>query len=1036
MADIIELLGFNRLVHVLDNNCRDDENVVREQARDFGIDSVYFCTDENHSYPALFLKKISEFDSNNLQKIAKIQQFIWNYKKVLFLYIYTDTELRIYNCIKKPIVVTKQTDFENEIKKLEIISATITDKEKLNILTSLFSAIAVDTGIIWTLEEAHNIREKINIQTRVDRFLVESLIRTAKKLCDDGLDFSIVHRLLLRSLFLLYLEDRGATDKNYYAKINKYSDSYFSILDNVEDTYKLYDKLNKNFNGGLFDIIKNEEKKIKRVHLQLIKNCFAYGYDGTPQTELFSDWRIFNFKIIQIELLSEIYESFLSEMEPENKHQTGAFYTPPSLVEFILNEKLPINKIYKEYNMKILDPACGSGIFLVECFKRLIKRYENHHNEKLTDYAKLKKLLLDNIFGIDINPNALKIAAFSLYLALLDNLDPKTLWQGRKLPYLINDNDLPEDQKGNNLFKSNTIKKNQKIDKMHFDLVIGNPPFGTNQIDKTISNYCKKHGFAQEQVLPFLHKATIFSPNGDIALIFNTKVLTNNLEPYSNFRKWLFNSCYVEKIYNFSILRNAPENYGGKLFNASSSPICIVFYRKESPKEPLNRITYYAPKTFIKSNVLDGIVIDDYDVSYLPREECQKADTKIWKIAMWGGEGDIELINRLSYQTKNIKHFMKIYDIKSGVGFGLYTHDEGEEPKESEELAKIKYMDADCITRYYTPKSSLRNVKASIKTKKQISYYKELYGVDDVSDIKELRHFRRFGKIEAYNAPHLLVKKGLENNKLCASFIDVKCSFTDGVSGFYTKDSDILKALMAYINSRLSTYFIFMTNSSYGIEREQIMKKEYLTIPINLTKEDIDNIANIISSFIMKIKENYFFENTEPPYKILNKIENIIYKSLNLTTKDVAVINDAIDYTLDLFHNKDVSNALRPVKDIMPYVEMICREINDFIAEQNLFANSTIYTINYDTPLVILKLSFAKEKIEIIHSNEKINNELERINQYLWKQSGGSIYFRKKMNYYDGDDIYIIRPNQKRFWTQSAAINDATEIILECLKGN
>ena len=637
---------------------------------------------------------------------------------------------------------------------------------------------------------------------------------------------------------------------------------------------------------------------------------------------------------------------------------------------------------------------------------------------------------------MDINPNALKIAAFSLYLSLLENLEPKTLWQKVKLPYLIYDNEMPSNKQGKNLFCLDVIERNDTIETIKYNLVVGNPPFGTKELSSSIFDYCNRHGFAKEQVLPFLHKATIFSPNGDIALIFNAKILTNNSEAYSKFREWLFNSCYVEKIYNFSILRNAPKYFGGQLFSSSTSPICIVFYKKNTPKKPSKKIKYYAPKTFVKSNILDGIVIDNSDVSYLPREECQNPNTKIWKIAMWGGEGDIELIRKLTNKkTNTIKDFMEIKGIRSGVGFGLYTHNEKRKQHKSIELANIDYLDADSITRYYTSENVLKNVISSIKTKSAISFYKNFYKVSDIAKIKKLDYFRREGTKDAYKAPHIVVKKGLENNKLCSSFIDVDCSFKDGVYGFYSKDSEILKFLMSYFNSKLSTYFIFMTNSSYGIEREQIMKEEFYSIPINITDKEIKQISDIVSDFLKIQKEKYPFNNSEPSIEIINKIENIIYKSLALTDKEIAIINDTIDYTLDLFHNKEKSSALRPVENIILYTRMLCNEINDFLVDQELHINPTLYKNNKNTPLVIIKLSFDKKKIEYVNSNENIDVELQRINQNLWKQHGCNIYFRKKMNYYDGDDIYVIRPNQKRFWTQSAAINDASEIILECLNG-
>ncbi|MFA6667835.1 MAG: N-6 DNA methylase, partial [Bacilli bacterium] len=607
--EIIELLGLERAKPVIskNENLSESEAVVLNQVQNFGIDSVYFNTDENgNSFPAVFLKMVSVFNEKTLVEIAKTHQQIWNYKKVLFLYVYSKTEIRIYNCSEKPIIKTKEKlDYNRELKNLEIKTCNFYDKKQLQELEQLFSRIAIDTGIIWTLEEASSIREKINLQRRVDKYLVSSLVNTAQQLEQQGLEINFIHKIILRSLFLLYLEDRKATDEKFYSKIKKGATSYFDILEDVDATYNLYEKLEEHFNGNIFTVEKGE--KISLEQLQTIKNCFISGNDNTPQAKLFKDWKLFDFSIIQIELLSEIYENFLFKTHPELKKKTGTYYTPPSLVEFILNEKLPVVKKEKNYNVKILDLSCGSGIFLVESFKRLVKRYENQHNEKLTDFGQLKKLLTDNIFGIELHPQAIKVAAFSLYLALVDNLNPKTIWQNKnnRLPNLINNpNDKSLKEQGENLFCRDTLSDLSKENKLHdFELIVGNPPFGTTELLKSVRNYCDKYGFAKEMVLPFLHKATIFAPEGEIALIFNTKILTNTGRTYQNFRKWLFNVCYVEKVFNFSILRNAKKNFGGQLFGDATGPISIVFYKKKQPETPSDKIVYYAPKTFIKSNI-------------------------------------------------------------------------------------------------------------------------------------------------------------------------------------------------------------------------------------------------------------------------------------------------------------------------------------------------------------------------------------------------------------------------------------------------
>jgi len=1012
--DIIDLIGLDKAISTTSKSktLSESKSIVLNQAKEFGIDAVYFNTDENdNSFPSVFLKKINLFDTDSLKEIANTQKKAWNFKKVLFLYVYSDTEIRIYNCSEKPIIITQDNfDYDKELQNIEIKSYKFSDKEQLQELNRLFSTIAIDTGIIWTLEEALFIRNKINLQRRVDKFLVDSLVNTADQLQQQGLEINFIHKIILRSLFLLFLEHRKATDEKFYSKIKKGAKSYFDILNDVNSTYDLFDKLEEHFNGNVFTL--EDGENISTNQLQLIKKCFISGNDNTPQINLFEDWRLFDFSIIQIELLSEIYENFLFKTDPESKKKTGTYYTPPSLVEFILNEKLPVNNGETKYDLKILDPTCGSGIFLVESFKRLVKRYENFHNiDKLTDYKILVKLLEDNIFGVEYNAQAIKVAAFSLYLALIDNLDPKDLWQKKKhrLPNLINN---PEDKslkiQGNNLFCRDTIEKNAEIEKIEFNLVVGNPPFGTTGLLESVKNYCKQFDFAKEMVLPFLHKSTKFAPNGKVALIFNTKVLTNTGGTYQNFRKWLFNDCYVEKVYNFSILRNAKKNFGGQLFGDATGPISIVFYQKEQPTNPSDTIAYYAPKTYIKSNIIEGLNIDFSDLKYLPREECQKPDTKIWKIAMWGGMNDWELIKKINNTTISIKDFFNKENIDYGVGFELSNPAD----KPNYEIKTLPIHTPKNIIKYYTPKPNKR--------------------ID--SD-----KFRRLGKLDAYQKEHILLNEGIkvdnDNLTLLASFVDYKSAYSKGIVGIYSKDDniDLLKLLTIYFNSDFIRYFSFLTTSSWGIERDVVKHKELFEAPFLLDRLKEKNRNQIVKLFDNKLYDKDFFLVNKT---IENELNQIILS--DLSEYDRFTIQHLLN-NIDLFHKQEKSKALFPVlqEQVNIFSTLISNELNNFIDGQDLFANTTIYNnINRFTPLMMIKISFDEKKSETFQSNEFIDEELKKLDKHLWEEKATSIYFRKKLNYKVGNDIYIIRPNQRRFWSQSIALEDASELILEILNGN
>lgn len=972
----------------------------------FGIIKVY----ENEGQPALFLKEVESFDLQTLKLIAEIQHTCWNFQKVLFLYVYTKTEIRIYNCSVKPFVLDKNIadlKLKSQLQELQLFCCEETEEVKLKTLNTLFSRIAIDTGFIWSAIEAKEIKDKLNLQNRVDKYLIKSLINVSRKLEKEGLkDKDIIHKLVMRSLFLLYLEDKGATTKPFYATFLDHADSYFKVLENIEATYNLFQRLSNDFNGSLFTITQEERNLVKPNHLELIKKCFINGCENDEQITLFEGWRLFDFSIIRIELLSEIYENFLSELDEKNKKDSGTFYTPPSLVELILNEKLPIQKDKTNYNIKTLDPSCGSGIFLVQSFKRLVKRYENKYQKKLTDFDILVKILKDNIFGIEIEPKSIKVAAFSLYLALLDNLDPKTgWWNGNiKFPYLINDpDDLTLNEQGYNLFKRDTISDFEISKLQNFQLVVGNPPFGTKNLSTTIKVYCEANDFAKEMVLPFMHKATLLAPKGEIALIFNTKVLTNTGGTYQNFRKCLFNENYVEKIYNFSILRKAKKNFGGQLFGSAVEPISIVFYQKEKPENPKETITYYAPKTYIKNDVLEVIVIDSSDEKHLPRIECEKKDSKIWKIAMWGSYFDFELIKK--HEKNSLKDYFKNNNDKWIKGTGLHIPSKDYNNKENL-ITPDKTINTTRVSRYLVNESNLQdNNTEYLKIDKKLT-----------------------------EAPFLIVKKGITKGNIYASLVDFDTCFLNRIYGVKTEDIDSLKILLLYFNSTYAKYFQFNFSSAWGLKYDDILDNELYSLPniFDFLNNEVKlDLLTLIDKILSIKKSNEVNQNI---LHLEEEIDQIIYNDvLKLSKDEQIIIQETLIYGLNLFEKQEKSDAVKHVLKIDYYSNRLTNDLNNWLDDVDLKASVTHYNIDKNCPLYMVKISFGNEYRKPILSKEDIYKELKTLDKKLWEEESQNLYFRKKLNYYDGDDVYIIKPNQRRFWSQTAAMEDCKSLLVEIL---
>ena len=131
----------------------------------------------------------------------------------------------------------------------------------------------------------------------------------------------------------------------------------------------------------------------------------------------------YDFGIIPVETISAIYERFL---KPSDK-KAGAFYTPRYLAEAVLDMALVDTSELN--NKKYLDPACGSGIFLVGLFNRMAEEWKRANPGARNDRraSELRAILCNNLLGIDINPTACRITAFSLYVAYLDQLTPRDI---------------------------------------------------------------------------------------------------------------------------------------------------------------------------------------------------------------------------------------------------------------------------------------------------------------------------------------------------------------------------------------------------------------------------------------------------------------------------------------------------------------------------------------------------------------------------------------------------------------------------------
>lgn len=609
---------------------------------------------------------------------------IWNMARPPLVFIASPGELRVCNLNHGP--ARDQDDWEETLETRQVgMAETITEvAEKLHD----FRREQIETGRLFE-------DDRFGDDKRADKALISDLQVLRKNLLDIGLEPEYAHSLIGRSIFIRYLEDRGVLEESYFKKIvrgkpqwrevlntplsGSFVDSelrgrlYLRVLGDKDFTYALFEQLSKDFNGDMFPNINDEKDNVNPSHLRELQD-FLLGNAEGDQLFFFA----YKFDVIPIELISSIYEEFYNTGK-SNTDNNGSNYTPPALVEFLLGQVLTPECLDKK--PRILDPACGSGIFLVESFRRVVRHKIWLQNGRRLSDAQLRIILRDQIAGIDINGEAVRVAAFSLYLAFLHYQKPPDIIaqmrQGKKLPNLKYEAERrvrKPNQHYDILLEANSFDVESKIahddvlsrfGKSCSDVVVGNPPWGSpgttdeekenrDAMDSAIQ-WCEK----QESETPiggrewsqaFIHRAINFlQDDGHAALLVSSGILFRSHWKSQAFRKKWLTETTLNSIVNFAHVRDI--FFKGKARQSGAqSPFVSVCFTKQKPDYD-NSFKYWSAK---KTAIIKGtqtVVLDISDLKQ-PRQNNVICNDNLWKVYWWGSHRDESLIRALEMSPR------------------------------------------------------------------------------------------------------------------------------------------------------------------------------------------------------------------------------------------------------------------------------------------------------------------------------------------------------------------------------------------------
>ncbi len=1011
-----------------------------------GVEVGILCANPHGDSMEAPIAVVCEFQQQASQDVLRhAHNLAWNFAQTPMLVTVEPTVVRAWSCCEAP-----------EDKSSLLASRAVGPELRLpdsgrgfasDQAARAFHWIELVSGRFFVTHE-----DRFQRDGRADRLMLANLKTLRDRLCndkedpsEDALSKDVCHDLLARLIFVQFLfhrKDNAGIAALHEGVLEKWSDegvlskkyaTLAEILRNHKDTYALFEWLNVRFNGDLFSgegetpeqrtaARRKEKRLVKASHLRTLADFVSGEMDmGKGQRCL---WPQYAFDVIPLDFMSSIYEAFIREDEeakklaekhgegqptkPRRPSKKGVVYTPGFLVDFMLDTVLPWDS--HEWNVSVCDPACGSGIYLVKAYQRLIHRWRIANNWQKPTVAVLREILANNLFGVDVNEHAVRVASLSLYLTMCDEIEPRYYFRTVKFPALRHKRLRHAD-----FFREDVAGLRSGEKQGQYDLVVGNPPWGKNTAGDLAKQWAGNHDWplAYGSVGPlFLAKAAkLARKQGCVSLLQSNSVLVNRLKAPKHFRKRFFASYDVDEVVNLSALRL-------DLFEEAIGPACIVTF---SPRQPRRDVfSYVSPKPRRTAEDEYSVVIEPHDVTEIRREDASE-NPNVWAALMWGSQRDMVLIDRLS-AFQNLEKLHKRGVVKKREG-GI----RGDRKKEQKDLLKRRILKESSF-----PERTFLQLQAS-----------RLPRNDD-----PFTHSKDSTKLEAFCIPQLIVKKGWQVGT--ARFRAALVVADETGKGILCNSSYLSihepdtpnawrEAACLALNSKLAVYWLFLTSGRFATYLPEIKVNQMLTVPIPKARPGLLEGLHSFDDIDLRVRELFALKESE-----------------------WILVEDLLEYALPDLHDPKRSKARLPTNAsdadaagtqreeyLLAYCNCFARVLRaGFGADKNVVVRIFHQPQTEALPvrLVAIHLGWptrSKPIIEQMGSQDLIDRLLQLDEKLLRADKGnhGGVFHQRVARVYesfkiDGKSIptvYLVKPDERRYWTRSMAMRDADEVAADIM---
>jgi N-6 DNA Methylase len=733
--------------------------------------------------------------------------------------------------------------------------------------------------------------------------------------------------------------------------------------------------------------------QLRLKHFDRVADFLEAVDPKTGQGSLFP----YQFDVIPVELISSIYEQFAHSVSKTNTNtasparRLGVHYTRLPLVSLVLDEVMD----GATGDESVLDLTCGSGVFLVEALRRLVMAKSGRRPNRRV----IREVLHGQIYGVDITEAAVRVAAFSLYLAALE-LDPDPYpAEALKFKELI----------GHTLFVGNarnieTTSSGTALTlngrPRQFDAIVGNPPWtfkgkeGTIERRRDTNRVLQPRGEGFDFVLralDFAHEKTRFG------------VILSAMPFFAASKTGVAAARYViEKLSPATLVNLAPLVRW--LFPTAKNPAVALLARcRPQPAGQLTVVNVPWSPSGEKSQTFE---ISPSDIFSLSISEWEMAP-ELLKATAFGRSRDIALLKELRSRCGTLEDWLESVGTtwRDGLIFG--------KPRErhfsAEHLQGLELLETDDLNHFRIPSALPKFTEPKVQRPRERS---------------------------TYVAPILLIKEFYKSGpRPVAAVAERDLVFTDAYFGAplarqHTESAHLISAILA---SSFASWFFLMTASEFGVWKRRLHTRDVRLLPL-------PDISQVLSSesgkTVLTLQKKLHTENIS--LADWDKLDRLVADLYSLDDLDRVLIGDGLFKAgWQWQEGRDATTGPATIEDdLRPYAELFLSGMAGWLAaSKKRSMKAEIYDLPKYGPLRVIRFFLqersASPNIEIIQLDEDLANILKQIGSRLSVSISSALIGEREIRVHAKNEVVIVKPAARRFWMKSSALEDVDAVVAE-----